>query len=498
MHRIQIWIAIILTLFVSIFNKVQATDSMSFELTAASQKSNHTSWSIVAPNYLINKNSIFRLINNNGEEINATFIEAASWPSFNEELYLRSFVIFVEQQLKTNVKYKLTWTDSQQSNLSKFSKRVEINHHASYPINWLAKTHFSPILSERENKDTRWFDQAHLGYAKGVTTEKQKARLNTPSVWLYDRTLALYQLYLKTGDIQWKVAAHESATFYQEHIDEKGRFTLKNGDMKYANTQGLLLDYLFYPNSKTKENIDAIYQHTLTWPSKIKTSGFWTERHHSVALGAAISSWELNLDRQSLSRINAFLNGMSNKLLNNNNNCLDHSFASHEGWKKKTDVCSPWMTALLVQQLWRYHHLSFDFQSLEIISQFTDFLIADGSYIHAFKKVPTAIPKYLSYMALSLSEKQAPFSDFQHACDVADSIAKGVYAKQMFKLEHNLPKKTLKDMLRACYRSMYRRHGDKAWRIAPTRKFNWWYANTASFTWLLDRHGISYTPDFIP
>jgi len=476
--------------------------SVDFTLKPIKKNIENNSWSIVVPNFLIANNSHFTLLDVKGLEVSTEFYVAATWSHKSEPTYIRSIIINPIELSKTSNKYTLTWNNNKNKNSSNKTPKIVMSYNANLSASWLSKTFYSPILSTKENKAVPWFDEAYQGYGRFITDKHSKERskgLNQASIWLYDRTLALYLLYIKTGDLKWKKDAHDSAVFYQDHLDESGGFTLKSGDMKYSNSQGLLLDYLFYPEQRTRNNIYLIYKKSLIWSEKIKKEGFWTERHHSIALTSAISYWVLTGDSDASKRIQRFLNEMV-LFLNApyNKNCLQHPFESHEGWKLATKVCSPWMSALIIEQLWRYYHLALDFKSISIIEKLTRFLVDRANFKYSFKSEVTAIPKYLVYLSPNLNEKEDAWMDYQHACDVASAIAKGAYAQQLLGKDTKKSVNTLNLMLRSCYRSMYRGHGDNAWPIAPIRKFNWWFSSTGSFTWLLNHYGISYNASYIP
>jgi len=480
-----------------------SNNSVSFSLEAISKNIKSNSWSIVVPNFLIEKKSHLTLLDGDGHEVNAEFYVAATWGQKPETIYIRSVIIKAIKAPKIKSKYKLLWSISEESNLSNQSPQTSMGYDAKLSASWLSSTFYAPVLSINNNKVVPWFDDAYQGYGRTIAKQdakKQGKGLNRASIWLYDRTLSLYLLYLKTGDLKWKKSAHYSANFYQEHLDKAGGFTLKSGDMKYSNSQGLLLDYLFYPEQRTLDNIYLMYKKTLIWPVKIKKEGFWTERHHSIALSSVISYWALTGDTNASIRIKQLINEMESFLnVPYNQNCLQHPFESHEGWDLATAVCSPWMSALIIEQLWRYHHLTLDFKSIYIIEKLNEFLISRAVFKHIFAhKEVTAIPKYLVYLSPELNEKEDPWMDYQHACDVASAIAKGAYAQRILGKDTKQTVNILNLMIRSCYRSMYRGHGNRSWPIAPVRKFNWWFSSTGSFTWLLRYHNVSYTPSYTP
>src|SRR5262249_39839664 len=61
--------------------------------------------------------------------------------------------------------------------------------------------------------------------------------------WLYDRSSAMYELYLRSGFATALREAVRSTDFYADHLDTSGFFTLKPGDAKYAYNEPLAYMY---------------------------------------------------------------------------------------------------------------------------------------------------------------------------------------------------------------------------------------------------------------
>ena len=411
---------LLLVIFFNIFQSSALAGEIKFSLVPTSNDEKVQSidlsintWVIPIPNTLINQQSNITLIDGDNKILQANFNIALLWPDEIKQQYIRSLVISTNRGniLNANSNYSLKWQNNNSTEKNPHSKNIlNITHHAKLPSSWLALSFYAPLKTIDQNKIYTWFDHSHERYGKFIAEPsllpKYKFDLNTASVWLYDRPFNFYLLYLKTGNIYWKIKAHEASNFYKNNIDDDGYFSLKKpNDFKYASTQGLVLDYIFYPDLGTKEVIKRIYKMTEIWPERMKKEGFWTERHHNVALSSAISQWVMTNDESTLNRIHNFVNNTADFIKQPyNGSCLKHSYLAHEGKKRNSEVCSPWMTALLIEQFWRFYHLTFDYKSASIIEIFSDFLINQGLFHFTYGKEYSAIPKYLASLTPNMKE----------------------------------------------------------------------------------------------
>tara|TARA_R110001599_G_scaffold310954_1_gene518193 strand:- start:975 stop:2507 length:1533 start_codon:yes stop_codon:yes gene_type:complete len=492
---------LVIFLYCTLLQTTALASEVKFSLQPIESKESKliSTWAISVPDNVMNKHSQLVLKDENNMIIQADFSYALLWPSDNTRQYIRSLTISSGelQRSKSDLFYSLEWQEGTTENITDAEKQLSITHHANVSAAWLALSFYAPLKTSAQNKKITWFDNANIRYGKfmadpSLLNKKYQFDLNTAAIWLYDRPFNFYLLYLKTGDLYWKTKAHEASEFYRSHINNEGYFSLKEpNDFKYAYTQGLVLDYIFYPNKDTKEVIERIYKMTSSWPTEVKKEGFWTERHHSVALTSAISQWVISNDTNTLKRIRSFVSNTANYLAYPyNGSCLKHSYLSHNGKKSDTQVCSPWMTALLVEQFWRFYHLTFDYKSAHVIEMFSDFLINEGIFYFTYGKEYSAVPRYLATINSTKKGKYNAWSDLHHACDVASAIAKAAYLKKIQNKEHSTLTLTLKNMLKTCRRSMHRSNSADAWPVNPPRKFNWWYGSAASFTWLLNELDI--------
>ena len=432
---------------------------------------------------------------------NAKFDAHASliWPTTNNRKhYLRSLLIRPFGGIRKGDVYKLTWHSELGKQITPYDDHVTQTIDAKFPIDWLSNVLYAPLLPP-VNGDFYWFDKAYLNYSDFITDEKAinenkkiQGKLTDPAPWLYDRVYVLYQLYFKTGDITVKHKAHEAAMFYQQNLTKHGYFGLKETeDHKYLLNSGLLIDYMFYPRLSIKKAIHNLYSNTLIWPSKyIQKLKFWTERNLAVALAAAITQWELQQNRSALFRIHDLIDGSTAALFspsNKDDGCIAHRYGAHEGGRVDDLVCSPWMSALVSYQLWRFYQLTGDEKSKRIIKSLGKSVINYGTYITTDEQSKgKTVPKYLAFLTSTKLEQSEQGSDIQHACDVAGMISLSAYLAKLDGEDITQQVHLVDKLLLSCQHSLGVNDKNRnQWQLAPLRKFNWWFGTTGHMPWLL-------------
>src|SRR5690606_22171653 len=174
--------------------------------------------------------------------------------------------------------------------------------YAAFPADWLSGC----LLRHRTTAAGAdpawgWWDEALIGYSRTAVNDvpdQVTDRLDYASEyspWLFDRTATLFNVYARTGDVKWLRHAHRAAQFYRRHITEDGYFSLKAGveDLKYSYGRSLLTDYIFTGDPVDLDVIDRVAAAGEEWnPVYTPDRSFWTERHQTYALLAALSAWE--------------------------------------------------------------------------------------------------------------------------------------------------------------------------------------------------------------
>ena len=416
----------------------------------------------------------------NGSKVPFNAYAHMTWPGATGKRSVRGLTFFLPVSLPGQ--YQLRWGEQGQS-----LNAQPISADRLIPIvltqDWLAQIGYGPMKSLA---DQHWIEQSFEVYAEyiqqqGVPVDKKGALTAAP--WLYDRVYTFYVLYLKTADLRWKTAAHEAALFYRAHINEQGFFDLKPNDMKYLYGTGLLFDYLFYPEAKTQQTLARMYPNTTSFPVSYQQRGFWTERHLAAALNMAISQWALNDGVSAYRRSVQLIDDIAKTIEQSGKQCLAHPLRHHEGKKDTVMVCSPWMSALVAEQLWRFDYLQANAKARSAIVALGQFVADASTFLGVGNHLKGAvIPDYLVFFGKSIFQDRNQWSDIQHACDVAGLLAKAQYLEPTaFADSSKLPA-----LMQSCRRTMYHPHRkQKPWRIRPPRKFNWWFNSTANLSWLL-------------
>lgn len=362
---------------------------------------------------------------------------------------------------------------------------------------YLQATGFHTTARQVTDSDTlSWFHYGAEQYAKTIVTNPEMQ--TSTSAWLYDYPATLYGLYFVTGDTTWKHAAHKAAQEYASHIDIHGFYDRKPNDTKYLAPLGLYLDSLLYPYAANPSHhaLTRLYQASLNWdPDYGPFRGFWTERHQAAALMVAVVHWERTQTPAAHARVEAIINATHKMIFepitNQVTGCAAHRHQSHEGSKKPYAVCSPWMSVLLADGLWRYWRLTGDTQSANMIKALGDFILNIGTYQVKRKYGQLTVPYYLKSLEPKFKLEINGWTDVQHNCDVASLLVRAGYMHKQAG-SNSQPYRLLADeLLKGCERETIKnRTPDKKprpWPISPLRKFNWWYNVPADLPWVYSR-----------
>lgn len=377
---------------------------------------------------------------------------------------------------------------------------------AATPANYLAglliRTETIPLHS---NKQLDWFDTAYAGYARTATNDlpavvKKSNHINFPTEhepWLYDRAMTLYGLYFRSGDIHWLRQAHAATRWYAQHINTRGMLQIESGkeqDLKYSYGQSLLVNYMLTGEPQLVQKIESVAAAAEKWNPVYKAdTSFWTERHQTYALLAALTAWETTGKSQHALRVKEIIKATLQQQKTpvagwQADGALLHTMISHEGSGSSKPVGSPWMSALLAEAIWRYYLLSNDETVLPFFSELGDWVVTYGLY-----DAPASEPElkgqilswYLASRHYQYSDGGA-WVDIEHACDIAALLGRSILSKRKLGQDASKAKSTFVKTVNTCQFVLnywhrpggVQKQGQPEWRLRPPRKFNWWFGTT--------------------
>jgi len=472
------------------------------------------------PNNIITIDANIQISINGKTPITAQFFVVNTWPKIpkgtkgNNDAskpsaithYVRLLLIELDKQFVSLSALTLSWHNSKKAKLSKISNLNQVEVSLIYPSqNWLAQSLL--LHPEYSQKEHQWYVEPQKKYAEYFTNQALLTQNGYPpekaAQWLYDRPQAIYQLFIMTGDKKWLTAANELSTFYQQHLDEEGQFTLKNRfDAKYLMPKGLLYDYFLSGSYQAKYALEKIFKASLEWDEEYSSRrGFWTERNQAAALNTAVSYWEVSHDEMALTRINNIIDATVEMTFSPKNDwqlvgCPQHSFKSHEGWGDNSPACSPWMMALLGDALWRFYQLTGDKRAAALIDAFGDFILNYGLFYGDKRVKNIVIPKYIVSIENPEQEELNQWTNPQHACDAAALLGKSAYIKAQSGSDNFMVKTLFSALLEQCQQRYVQLKKEKNkkpyWLLKPARRFAWVYSSTSDLPWLNSQLNTAY------
>lgn len=332
-----------------------------------------------------------------------------------------------------------------------------------------------------------------------VTDPNKIAHQTAYEPWLFDRAGTLWNTYILTGELKWLRHALRASHFYKLAVEDTGYFSLKSSnDLKYSYTHSMLMAYALTGDESFPDAIREVARAAAEDgfdPHYEARFGFWTERHLAYKLQPSLTLWELDGDRASLDIVNQ---AIAHNLEQTRSpvqgwtavGCVLHTVAQHEGATSDEPICSPWMMGLYAELLWRVYLVTEDMAPLEQLVAFGDYLSIYGVY----EQGDVVLPYYLSgpsYDSVTAGVS-SPDSDREHACDVAGLAYRAAHAKGIRGEDAAAIRSVADDLMSTCQvvipgwvRTSQATidAGKTFYRLAPPRKFNWWFGTTSDLGW---------------
>lgn len=327
---------------------------------------------------------------------------------------------------------------------------------------------------------------------------------NSYAAWLFDRAMTIYQLAFKTGEFKYIRAAHRASQFYLQQINEQGYFSLKSSnDMKYSYGESLVTNYILQGDPAIPAKIEQMVPAWNTFNINYTlNTNFWTERHAAFKLLGYITAYEVTGKDSYFEQASSAFSSL--KIMQDSpqegipkTGALMHTSSSH-GEGGSHFIASPWMSALLLDAVERYFIHFEDDSALSFTIKMADFFKQDDVSLYewtGWKGLDSYyIPHYLAGSDLSEKEHGGNGSlDLEHTPDVIkifssayfSSCALGncddSYLTTIAKLYNSAITYTFPYWIRAAAPSA----GYSAYRLAPPRKFNWWFKSSANIDFLI-------------
>jgi hypothetical protein len=381
--------------------------------------------------------------------------------------------------------------------------------YATLSPEWLAQCELRTMTTPAHSDPSwSWFDEFFVNSAYTATNDvpdtiTQRIEFEDNEPWLFDRTLTLFGVYARTGDVRWLRHAHRSARFYVAHLTDQGFFEYKDGDLKYLYGASLLVDMMLTGDVSMLETIDRFAELELEWnPVYTMSTPFWTERHQTYALLNALVAWEATGAPAQAERATEIARASFALAADPpgswpSDGCMLHTMRAHEGDAIDQPICSPWMNGLFADTMWRYYRHSLDEEALVFLANLGNFVAEHGLYDGSDEDVDFLVPYYLVSSIYQYSDSGA-WGDLEHTCDVANVVARGAWAAAELGDDPSRLIDTTLELLAGCQYVLDYWHrpngvssGLAEWRLSPARKFNWWFGSTLDMPWILASLGVS-------
>lgn len=496
------------------------------------------SFGIPFPKDYLNDIEQFRILDESGTELDIAVKEILPWHNVHDKTSVRSALVQLELQFENNeyellVSRQLTleWGVSRKSNIlplepvkdlwvlvddGEYPAEDKISEPLAYAVfqpKWygdsVIKTRLLPSgthpdFSAHDSAFQLFGDTAINLVDPRVIDENLIPHRKSYAAWLFDRAMTIYQLAFKTGDFKYLRAAHRASQFYLQHINEQGYFSLKSyNDMKYSYGESLVANFILLGDPNIPTTIEKMIS---AWDSfninYTLNTNFWTERHAAVKLLGYVTAYELtgaiNYQEKAATTFLS-LQAMQETPFEGvpKTGAIMHTAESH-GEGGSYFIASPWMSAYLIDAIERYYIHFNDDSALHFIIKMADFFKQEDTSLYEWKgwkgEDSYYVSHYLAGTDLTAKEHGGDGSlDLEHTPDVSKIFSAAYfssctltqcddsYLSVIAKLYNSTVTYTFPYWIRTAAPSV----GYSAYRLAPPRKFSWWFKTTANIDFLI-------------
>ena len=341
---------------------------------------------------------------------------------------------------------------------------------AVLPQDWLCKSWIAwQQTPASQNEVATWYDEHVLDQFDNslmhINSEKYAPHL-------YDRPATYAKIYVRHGQREHLLAALKAGETYISHLGLDGFFDLKPRDYKYVYGEGSALLYLLTGDVRFKDAALLTLSAWDQWQAfRYRGEGFWTERHVAFGMAAYLHVYELTGDKRLLDLAKAYFEGvydLQTRPLDSKkpDGAWRHTAESHgdgTGW-----TTSPWMSALLMDSIWKYWMLTGDERTLVSLAMYAKFIATyaitpDGEGVYYMAASPEA------------GERVNPENPPHHV-EACYMLAMGYYLSGGKDLDLLVKYEKLWPLV----------IGDNA--NNPPRKFSWRFRNTSGLVWFLSQN----------
>lgn len=443
------------------------------------------SFAVPFPPNVLNEHTALRVLNDVGEDVPVFTKPLVYWWD-KEHQYLRSVLVQFDVTFRDTVAQ--TWTLIWDKG-DRVSREVEVavtetqfvrdDGDVSYrcpkvlamlPPEWLCRSWIAWQQTPASQNDVAtWYDKHVLDQFDNslmhINSEKYAPHL-------YDRPATYVKIYIRHGQREHLLAALKAGDTYISHLGPDGFFDLKPGDYKYVYAEGSALLYMLTGDVRFKDAALLTLSAWGGWKSfRYRGEGFWTERHVAFGMAAYLHVYELTGEKRLLDLAQAYFEGvydLQTQPLDGKkpDGAWRHTAESHGdgiGW-----TTSPWMSALLMDSIWKYWMLTGDERAPVSLAMYAKF-------IAQYAITPDGEGVY--YMAASPGVGESVNSENPpHHVEACYMLAMGYYLSGGKDLD-----------LLAKYEKLWPLvMGDDANK--PPRKFAWRFRNTSMLVWLLSQN----------